>query len=296
MFTGVFCPSITPLHEDGTIDYPAWERHLEFLIESRISGVLIFGSIGEFFSFSTEEKEDALAFAAKTVGGRTKLFAGTGSTRIEETLRLNSLSAELGYDAVVVVSPYYFGPSDAQARQFFSEVAEKSPIPVLLYNFPERTGTDLHADMVASIAADSANVVGIKDTVDSAAHTRRTIAATAEDFSVLSGFDEYYLDNRMAGGNGILSGLTNVVPEIFVRMHEAYESGDFAGAIRQARKISGLMALYEIGDHFIPTIKAATALRRGTEISSSTREPSLPLTSSDSRRIHVLLEKYAATS
>lgn len=290
MFTGVYCPSITPLRSDGSIDFPAWEAHLERLISGGISGVLIFGSIGEFYALSMEQKKQAIEFVGRIVKGRMQFLIGSGSTRIAEAKELNAYGYEHGADAAVVVSPYYFGPSDALATKYFTELAEASELPIMLYNFPDRTGNDLSPKLISTIAAAHPNIVGVKDTVDSAAHTRRVIRDAPDDFSVLSGFDEYYLPNRIAGGQGVLCGLTNVVPEIFGAMHRAYESGDVAAAAQYAGKIAALMSVYEVGDHFIHTIKHAVCYASGADFSTATHEPYIELTTAQQEEIARLID------
>lgn len=290
MFTGVYCPSITPLRSDGSIDFPAWEAHLERLISGGISGVLIFGSIGEFYALSMEQKKQAIEFVGRIVKGRMQFLIGSGSTRIAEAKELNAYGYEHGADAAVVVSPYYFGPSDALATKYFTELAEASELPIMLYNFPDRTGNDLSPKLISTIAAAHPNIIGVKDTVDSAAHTRRVIRDAPDDFSVLSGFDEYYLPNRIAGGQGVLCGLTNVVPEIFGAMHRAYESGDVTAAAQYAGKIAALMSVYEVGDHFIHTIKHAVRYASGTDLSTATREPYIELTTAQQEEIARLID------
>ena len=290
MFTGVYCPSITPLQSDGSIDFPAWEAHLERLISGGISGVLIFGSIGEFYALSMEQKKQAIEFVGRVAKGRMQFLIGSGSTKIAEAKELNAYGYEHGADAAVVVSPYYFGPSDALATKYFTELAEASELPIMLYNFPDRTGNDLSPELISTIAAAHPNIVGVKDTVDSAAHTRRVIRDAPDDFSVLSGFDEYYLPNRIAGGQGVLCGLTNVVPEIFGAMHRAYESGDVTAAAHYAGKIAALMSVYEVGDHFIHTIKHAVRYASGTDLSTATREPYIELTTAQQEEIARLID------
>ncbi|MDK4289974.1 dihydrodipicolinate synthase family protein [Corynebacterium pseudodiphtheriticum] len=290
MFTGVYCPSITPFHSDGSIDFQAWEAHLERLISGGISGVLIFGSIGEFYALSMEQKKQAIEFVSQVVQGRMHFFIGSGSTRIEEVKELNAHGLKHRADAAVVVSPYYFGPSDELAVQYFTELADASELPIVLYNFPDRTGNDLSAELISRIAQAHPNIVGVKDTVDSAAHTRRVIRDTPDSFSVLSGFDEYYFPNRIAGGQGVLCGLTNVVPEIFGDMHRAYESGDLAAAAQNAEKIAALMSVYEVGDHFIHTIKHAVRYASGADFSTATHEPYIELTRAQQEEIARLID------
>ena len=249
MFEGVFCPSITITDDDGKIDYELWGRHLDHLADAGIDGVLLFGSIGEFYSVSLEDKKSVVDFAVERVAGRMKIFVGVGDTTYDNVLDLTRHAQKAGADAVLAVSPYYFGPTDDAAEKYFGGIADATDLPVVLYNFPARTGTDLSPELVARLAAAHPNICGIKDTVDTISHTRKVIRAVRQvnpEFSVLSGFDEYYLVNRASGGNGVLCGLTNVEPELFVRMHGAYQAGDFATAIECAERISSLMAVYDV--------------------------------------------------
>ena len=117
------------------------------------------------------------------------------------------------------------------------------------------------------------------------------ITATSSSFAVLSGFDEYYINNRLAGGSGVLSGLTNVAPEIFVSMHAAYESGDFITALNEAKKISRLMTIYEVGGNFIQAIKCAVKIRHNPALSASCHEITVPLTEGEELEIKELLRK-----
>lgn len=295
MFQGVFCPTITVLGPDGRIDYDAWGAHLDHLVAAGIDGILVFGSIGEFFAVPAVEKREAIKFAAERIAGRTKLLVGIGGTSQEEVLSLAAWSEQVGADALLVVSPYYFGPSDEAARRYFGSIARSTNLPVVLYNFPARTGSDLGPALVASLAKDFPNIVGMKDTVDTISHTRKVIEAVrpvSPEFSVLSGFDEYYLANRTAGGQGVLCGLTNVVPELFVRMNRSYEQGDLADAHACAGRISHLMAIYDEGDLFVAAIKEAVR-QRGLSMSTRSYEPAVPLTQEECARIAGLLESYA---
>ena len=291
MFEGIFCPSISITDETGAIDYELWGAHLDHLAEAGIDGVLLFGSIGEFFSFSLEDKKAALKFAVERVAGRMKVLAGVGDTMLDRVLDFTRYAEQVGADGVVAVSPYYFGPSAATAKEYFGAIAEASSLPVILYNFPARTGSDLTPELVAELAAAHPTICGIKDTVDTISHTRKVIAAVRAvnpEFSVLSGFDEYYLVNRVSGGNGVLCGLTNVEPELFVKMHAAYQAGDFACAISCAERISQLMAVYDTCDLFVSAIKAAVNIK-GLPISTKINEPAVQATSEQMDAIRALL-------
>lgn len=291
MFEGVFCPSITITDDEGNIDYDLWGKHLDHLADAGINGVLLFGSIGEFYSVGLADKERALEFAVKRVGGRMKVFAGVGDTTYANVLEFTRFAEKTGADAVVAVSPYYFGPSDACAEEYFGGIAEATKLPVILYNFPARTGTDLSPELVARLAAAHKNICGIKDTVDTISHTRkviRAVRAVNPDFAVLSGFDEYYLVNRVSGGNGVLCGLTNVEPELFAKMHHAYETGDFTTAVACAETVSRLMAVYDACDLFVSAIKVAVSVK-GLPISTKIFEPAVQATPEQVEEIRKLL-------
>lgn len=292
LFEGVFCPSITITKADGSLDEELWGRHLDRLIEAGINGVLLFGSIGEFYAYPLAFKKQAVDFAMRHVAGRIPVLVGVGGTDFDDVLAFSKHAEAVGASGLVVVSPYYFGPSDAAAQRYFGTIADSVDLPVLLYNFPPRTGTDLSPQLVASLAAKHRNIVGIKDTVDTISHTRMVIDAVRSvnpDFSVLSGFDEYYVPNRIAGGNGVLCGLTNVEPETFAAMHRAWQSGDMAAAIDSARRISKLMAVYGQGDLFIGAIKEAVRAK-GLPIDTTIREPQVPLTDTQKNAIADLLD------
>ena len=276
MFEGVFCPSITITDDGGKIDYELWGRHLDHLTDAGIDGVLLFGSIGEFYSVSLEDKKSVVDFAVERVAGRMKVFVGVGDTTYDNVLELTRYAQKAGADA---------------AEKYFGGIADATDLPVVLYNFPARTGTDLSPELVARLAAAHPNICGIKDTVDTISHTRMVIRAVRKvnpEFSVLSGFDEYYLVNRVSGGNGVLCGLTNVEPELFVKLHSAYQAGDFATAIECAERISSLMAVYDACDLFISAIKVAVNIK-GLPISTAIFDPAIQASDDQKATIEQLL-------
>lgn len=124
-FEGVFCPSITITNADGTIDYDNWGKHLEHLIDAGIDGVLLFGSIGEFYAIDVKTKAEAVRFAVSKVAGRMKVLVGVGDTNLDNVRTLAAESEAAGADALVAVSSYYFGPSPDCAKRYFSAVAKQ---------------------------------------------------------------------------------------------------------------------------------------------------------------------------
>lgn len=288
---GVYTPIITIMKDDGTIDMLNMEKHIQHLCEAGINGILFFGSLGEFYSVAMEEKKAVIDLAIKTIKGRTQVIVGVGGTNLKEVLELAKYAEKAGADALNIVSPYYFGPTVPGAIEYFGKIAKQVTIPIQLYNFPARVGSDLTPEVITELAVKYSNIIGVKDTVDTISHTRKVITAVKSvkpDFSVLSGFDEYYLVNRISGGDGVLCGLTNVVPELFVEYHRAYELQDFKTTEKCATKISKLMRLYDVTGLFITAIKAAVRAQ-GLPISTYTREPGIAITEKEYDEVKSIL-------
>lgn len=289
---GVYTPIITIMKEDGTIDMVNMEKHINHLCEAGINGILFFGSLGEFYAVSMEEKKAVIDLAVKTVKHRVQVIIGVGGTSLPEVLELAEYAEKAGADALNIVSPYYFGPTAQGAVEYFGKIATKVSLPIQLYNFPARVGADLTPEVISELAVKYPNIIGVKDTVDTISHTRKVVAAVKAvrpDFSVLSGFDEYYVVNRISGGDGVLCGLTNVVPELFVTYHKAYEVKDFVTTELCAKKISKLMRLYDATGLFITAIKAAVKAQ-GLPISTYTREPGTQITEEEYAQVQELLK------
>lgn len=291
LLDGIYTPSITIANEDGSINVEVWKKHIDHLIDSGVNGILLFGSIGEFFAYTTPEKIQAIEEISAHIAGRTQVLIGVSSTCLTETLQLVEAANAAHADAVLSLPPYYFAPTDLATLNFYDAIANKSEAPLVLYNFPTTTGKDLNGSLVAQLVEKIPAIKGIKDTVDTASHTRIMIdevRAVDPTFSVLSGFDEYYITNRIEGGNGCLSGLTNVVPELFVHMNRAYLEGDMDTVVQDAKEVSGLMGVYPLADSFISAIKGGVKAK-GLDISTNIKEPAVQLTPGQLAQIQDLL-------
>ncbi|MDY4279581.1 MAG: dihydrodipicolinate synthase family protein [[Pasteurella] mairii] len=292
IFSGVNSPVITIMTDDGKIDYPNMEKHINRLVDAGLNGLLFFGSLGEFYGISMAEKKEFINWVVKIVNKRTQVIIGVGDTSIDNVIELSQYAEKAGADAVIIVSPYYFGLSDQAAVSYFGKIAENVNLPIMLYNFPDRTGTDLSPEIVLELAKKYPNITGIKDTVDNISHTRRlcqTIKPVRPDFAILSGFDEYYILNRISGGDGVLCGLTNVIPEEFVKLHKAFEAKDFSKTEKAAKKIAHFMQLYQTTPLFVVGIKAAVKYTSGLDMSTYTKEPASLLTNEQEVNIKSIL-------
>ncbi len=260
MFKGIYTPMVTIFNEHGGFDFDANGRLIDRLIDRGINGILFLGSIGEFYAMSMEEKKEFIRFAVKRVDKRTKAFIGTGGTSVDEVVALTQYAQDEGADAAVIISPYYFKLDESCLYRYYAQVAKSVKMPILLYNFPDRTGVDMSPQLVRRLALDFPNIVGLKDTVDNISHTRKVLRAIKPeraDFCVLSGFDEYLIPNLMAGGDGILTGMTNIAPDFFLAIYHAYYQKDFETIAKYQPSVNVLMELYDVSQPFIPAIKGA---------------------------------------
>jgi 4-hydroxy-tetrahydrodipicolinate synthase len=293
MFKGVLTPVITILDNQGKVDFEGNKIIINRLIDNGMNGLLFFGSIGEFFALSIEQKKKFIQFVVKTVAKRVPVLIGTGGTVQEEVIELTQFAQREGADGVVIISPYYFKLDSETIYQYYANIARNTSLPIMLYNFPDRTASDLTPDLVLRLAKEFRNIVAIKDTVDNISHTRKLIQilkAERPDFTILSGFDEYLIPNLMAGGDGVLCGLTNVVPELFATLFKAYQAKNFERVVTLNAKISILMNLYDITNPFIAGLKGAVALR-GVSISTSVKEPAAAITPQQMNAIRDILAK-----
>lgn len=263
-FHGAICPSITPFNSAGKIDFTALEKHFSRLTDSAINGILLMGTIGEFVTMSIEERLSLIKEARKM--SDLPIIAHVSTTVIDDMLRLADAAFDNGYEAVMALPHYYYAQTTNQLFSYYEYLDAQFKGNWLIYNFPARTGCDVDAELVAKLIAKFPKFVGIKDTVDCASHTRAIVHAAKplrEDFSVLAGFDEYFIPNLMNGGAGVLSGLNNVVPELFVQIYQAYHQGNMTEVTSLYEEIGRLSHIYTVGDDFVTTIKTTVARKFG---------------------------------
>lgn len=293
MLQGVITPVITVFNEEGKIDFKGNEAVINSLVESGVNGLLFLGSIGEFFALTMEEKKEFIRFAIKTVGKKVPVLIGTGGTVVNEVIELTNFAAKEGADAAVVVSPYYFKLNDESMYNYFAEVAKNTELLIILYNFPDRTAVNIDPKLVLRLAKKFKNIVGIKDTVDNISHTRQlinTVKSELKDFAIFSGFDEYFVPNLLAGGNGLIGGLSNIAPEHFTKLFKAYKDRDFETLEALQRDVNTLMGIYGVSDFFIPAIKTAKMLV-GCDIKPICKSPATGLSGSQIEQIKEILRK-----
>lgn len=295
MFKGITTPVMMALNDKREIDYKSMESVIDYLIEGQVDGLLFFGSCGEFFAFNVQEKKDFMAFACEYVAGRTRVFFGTGSTNIRDVIDLTRHAEKCSASGAVVISPYYFSFDEQGISTYYETLLESVSLPILAYNFPDRTGFSLTPTLIKALALKYSHFVGVKDTVDSMSHTRQIISevkSVRPDFAVYSGYDEYYLPNLLAGGDGAIAGLSNIYPGLYRNLYDDFVTGNYHAALDGARFINRAMSLYTCGKSYISALKYAMHIV-GLPIKDISTVPIPPLNEADKERVKAIVQQLS---
>jgi 4-hydroxy-tetrahydrodipicolinate synthase len=231
MFRGSLVAIVTPMTADGGLDWPAWDRLLDFHVREGTDGIVIAGTTGESPALALEEVEELTRRAVARCGGKLRLIVGAGTHATASTVARTRLLSGLGADAVMLVTPYYNKPPQEGLYRHFMAAADVSSVPIILYNVPSRTAVDLLPATIARLARHP-KIAAVKDASASMARARELLAAVPAEFAVLSGDDATAVEWIGAGARGVISVSANVAPR---RMREACLAaldGDMAAARR----------------------------------------------------------------
>lgn len=219
----------TPFTVAGEIDLDAWRRLLERQLEAGTSALVVAGSTGEAASLHEPEFDLLLRTAVEVAAGRVPVLAGTGQSSTAHTIERTRRAGGLGADAALVVTPPYVRPTQAGLAAHFRAVADDGALPVLLYNVPPRTGCDLLPETVAELAGHG-RILGIKEARSEPERMDALVALAGESFVVLSGDDPTAARAMLAGADGVISVVSNVVPAAMRLLCQRASAGDEAGA------------------------------------------------------------------
>lgn len=225
MFSGSHVALITPMFEDGQVDYPSLKRLLDYQLDNGTDGLIIMGTTGEAATIDFAEQLTILQFVIDHVSGRCQIIAGNGSNSTAEAVEKTKTLDKMAIDGFLTVTPYYNKPTQKGMLAHFTAVAAATEKPVLLYNVPGRTGVDLLPATVAELSKIS-NITGIKEATGSLTRLHDIQALVGADFALLSGDDASACDFLLQGGHGVISVTTNVAPKAMSAMIGAARAGD----------------------------------------------------------------------
>jgi 4-hydroxy-tetrahydrodipicolinate synthase len=230
MLKGSLVALITPFR-NGKVDEKAFQEFVEWQIGQGTHGVIPCGTTGESPTLSHVEHKRVVELCVEVAKGRIPVVAGSGSNSTQEAIDLTRHAKEVGADAALVVTPYYNKPTQEGLYQHYKAINDAVDLPIIIYNIPARCVVDMSIATMARLAK-LPNIVGVKDATNDLARPLRTRSVIGDDFSMLSGEDATVMAFMAQGGDGCISVTANVAPRACADMHEAWQKGDTAGAMK----------------------------------------------------------------
>ena len=229
-FSGTGVALVTPFNNHGMIDYPAVERLVEHVIANGVNYLVVLGTTGESVTLSASEKEELTSFIVRINAGRLPIVLGLGGNNTNEILRhIKEMNFE-GIDAILSVSPYYNKPNQEGIYLHYKAIAEHSPLPVILYNVPGRTGSNISCATVLRLAKEFSNIIAVKEASGNLSQIMDIIQAMPEHFMVISGDDNLTFPMIALGASGVISVVANVYPRQFSEMVQHSLNGNIEPA------------------------------------------------------------------
>ncbi|MBE6944141.1 MAG: 4-hydroxy-tetrahydrodipicolinate synthase [Ruminococcaceae bacterium] len=256
IFRGAATALITPMNENG-VDYEAFGKLIDWQIDSGIDALVIAGTTGEASTLTDEEHREVLRYAAQRIAGRVPAIAGTGSNDTAYAIDMSVYACELGYDALLVVTPYYNKATQNGLIQMFTQIADACTKPVILYNVPSRTGVNISSAVYAALA-DHPNICAIKEANGDISSAVATASLVGDKLDLYCGNDDQIVPFLSIGGSGVISVLSNLLPKETSDICHKFFSGDIAGSLELQFKYLALVNALFCEVNPIP-VKAAMA-------------------------------------
>ena len=272
-FEGTFTALVTPFQTNGAVDYQALEGLLEDQIAAEVEGVVILGTTGESPTICCGEYAEIIHFVRTKVDGRIMVLAGSGSNNTRKTIKQSLIAQDQGVDGLMIVNPYYNKPTQEGLYQHFWSVAEAVDLPQIIYNIEGRTGVNVETSTLVRLAQHK-NIVAVKEASGNISQMMEVIAQTPDDFAVLSGDDLMTYSLIALGGNGVISVLSNIVPEQVKKMTELARKGYFEEARKRHYELLPLIRGCFLETNPIP-VKTALVLQG--KVQEAFRLPMCPM-------------------
>ncbi|MFC3980616.1 4-hydroxy-tetrahydrodipicolinate synthase [Streptosporangium jomthongense] len=285
---GSLAPVVTPFTATGELDLDSLRALVRWQLDQGSHGISIGGSTGEPGAQSVDERIAAMAAVAEETADRVPFLPGTGSAKLDETMRLTAEAERLGADAALVITPYYARPTQEALYSWYSTVAKEFPsLPIVIYNVPSRTAVDIAPETVARLRRDHDNVVGIKETTKDFEHFSQVLHKCGRDFLMWSGIELLCLPLLAIGGVGFVSAVANLAPAAVAKMYTAYVEGDHKTALDLHYALHPLVELLFVETN--PAPAKWVLEQRGLIASGHVRPPLITPTDAGIKRINELL-------
>lgn len=290
---GSIAPVVTPFAEDGSLDLDSTRRLVEWQLASGSHGISVGGSTGEPSTLTLAEREAVMEAAAAEIADRVPFVPGSGSTHLEETLRLTAAAERLGADAVLLITPYYSRPTQEGLFRWYSTIAQEFPsLPMIIYNVPIRTAVDIAPQTVGRLRRAHANIVGIKETTKDFEHCSYVFNECGLDFLVYCGIELLCYPMLALGGVGLVSAVANLAPRALSEMYETFAAGDWQRARELHYQLHPLVDMIFLETNPGPMKWAMYEL--GLIPSAHVRPPLVCPSEATKERIRTVLDAYPA--
>ncbi len=289
-FRGIYVALVTPMTQDEQVDRPSLTGFVNYLIEEGgVHGLIPLGSTGEFYALSPQERTAVLKTTIEVAGGRVPVLAGTNAGSTRDVVEYSQEAEQLGAAGVLLAAPYYSLPTPDELFAHFRSVAESIGSPIMLYNYPGRTGVDLTPDLVVRLA-ELDRIQYIKESSGDVTRVSEIIRRCGEKITVFCGCDTAALESFLLGAAGWVSGVPNVLPQLLVELYEtAVKKEDVLGAKELYYKLLPTLALLESGK-YTQQVKAGCG-RMGHPVGPP-RRPLLPLTDDETAELKAALSAF----
>jgi len=280
---GIFIPNVTPFNHNGDIDTEAFSRLVDAWLGTGISGLVVNASTGEGPLLSREEQISMLELAIEKLGGRAMVIAGTGVVGTRETIELTGDAKECGVEAALIVTPYFFRPTDEELFQHYSSILGAVDLPVIIYNVPKFTGYSIKPNVIERIVKEHSGLVGVKDSSGDPGLVAEIIRLVGDKVNVLSGAADMILPTLNLGGRGAILAIANFAPDVCVSLYSAFKAGNQIEVGNLQLKASFINKVL-VRDHSqVAAIKAAMN-QKGWR-AGIPRRPLLPLPQREEREV-----------
>ncbi len=241
MFKGVGTAIITPFDDSYNVDYKALKNICRHQIDGGVDALVVLGTTGESPVINFEERKKIISTVIEEVSGKAKIIIGTGTNDTNNVIQLNKNAEELGADGLLIVNPYYNKGTQASLISHFKFIADKTTLPILLYNVPSRTGMNLMPETIVKISEECPNVVGVKEACGNISQIAHLMSIKPSNFLVFSGNDDQTLPIMALGGVGIISVFSNAYPNELKQITNAIFNKDYLLAQKLNNKYLSMM-------------------------------------------------------
>lgn len=286
---GIFVPNVTPFTREGQLDIKALRTCVRFWIDGGVSGLVPCGSNGEAPYLSRQERIKVIQTVVDETNGKVLVVAGTGAPSTQETIAFTRDAADLGVDAVLVVTPYYFKLSNPEIQEHYRSVSETVDIPIVIYSVPKFTGVTLEPALIHKLAVENEQVIGVKDSSGNLGAIAETIRLAGTRISVLAGAADIVLPTLLAGGKGAVVAVANVFPTLCSQLCKAFKNGQYEDAAKLQNQVSFANEVLVKRFNQLSAIKEA--MKSKGLPGGYPRKPALPLPGPEKRILAELLKQ-----